>query len=260
MSNTRFFRPSLIISFPSSQSGFAQLHQPNPQVQPDEKFLSYLPHSGFHNQRIALENALVLARLLNRAFLVPPVRFGHRAIPYRNFTVLHRILDADYTAYLCRLSDNVTNRNDTSAVRGALLDLPELPERYMLKKKRKPVIYIYLPWGWLTDFESIRQLQPTIQTLGSTHSWLSTRLDLRTDDVLIIPDTLKYQYRFIDEIMLDTSDPRTFTNAIYWENVASSSLTNHPAKLIQLGSLFGSRCLKLSDPPTRQSGNRSDDI
>ena len=37
-----------------------------------ERFLSYLLHSGFHNQRIAFENALVLARLLNRTLLVTP--------------------------------------------------------------------------------------------------------------------------------------------------------------------------------------------
>ena len=32
----------------------------------DEKYLGFLPHSGFHNQRIALENALLLGFLLNR--------------------------------------------------------------------------------------------------------------------------------------------------------------------------------------------------
>ncbi|KAF9644696.1 hypothetical protein BDM02DRAFT_3190361 [Thelephora ganbajun] len=215
--NTRFFRPSLVASFPSLQSGLARLYQPNPQVRPDEKFLGYLPHSGFHNQRIVLENALVLARLLNRTSLVPPVRFGRRAIPYRNFTVLQRVLDANYTAYLCQLSDNATNRDNTPVVRGTLLDFPELPGRCMLKKERKSVTRTYLPWGWLTDFDSVRQLQPTIQTPGSTHFWLSTRLDPRADDVLIIPGTSKYQYHFIDEIVLDTSDPRTITNATYSE-------------------------------------------
>jgi len=97
MSNTHFFRP-LATSPPSSRP---QTYQPNPRVQPDEKLLSYLPHSGFHNQRIALENALALARLLNRTLLVPPIHFGRRAIPYHNFTVLRRALDANYTAYLC---------------------------------------------------------------------------------------------------------------------------------------------------------------
>ncbi len=32
----------------------------------EEKYLGFLPHSGFHNQRIALENALLLGFLLNR--------------------------------------------------------------------------------------------------------------------------------------------------------------------------------------------------
>lgn len=31
-----------------------------------EKFLGFLPHSGFHNQRIGLENAMMLGYLLNR--------------------------------------------------------------------------------------------------------------------------------------------------------------------------------------------------
>lgn len=32
----------------------------------NEKYLGYLPHSGFHNQRAALQNALYLGKLLNR--------------------------------------------------------------------------------------------------------------------------------------------------------------------------------------------------
>jgi hypothetical protein len=38
-----------------------------------EKYLSYLPHSGFHNQRIAFEHALVISHILNRTLLIPPV-------------------------------------------------------------------------------------------------------------------------------------------------------------------------------------------
>jgi len=248
-SNTHFFRPSLASSSPTPQSDLTQMYQPNPRVRPDEKFLSYLPHSGFHNQRIALENALVLARLLNRTLLVPPIRFGRKAIPYRNFTVLQRVSDANYTAYLCQLSENAADRNSTTVVQTDLLDFPALPERCELKKNRKPVTYTYLPWGWVTDFDFIRQLQPTIKTFSSTHLWLSSRLHPHADDILVIPDTSKYQYRFTDEIILDPlSDSRTFANATYAEDITLSSLTNHPAKLIQLGSLFGSRRLKLSDP------------
>jgi len=254
MSNIHFFRPPVATSFPPSRSDTTQMFQPNPetQVRPDEKLLAYLPHSGFHNQRIALENALVLARLLNRTLLVPPVRLGRRTIPYRNFTVLQRALDANYAAYLCQLSENWANRDNTAVARGGLLNFSDLPKRCAVEKNRKSITYTYLPWGWITDFDSIGQLQPTIQTLGSAHLWLSSRLDRRADDVLVIPDASQYQYYFTDEVIPGpSSGPRTFTSATRSEDIALNSLMDHPAKLIQLGSLFGSRRLKLSDPAHR---------
>lgn len=33
---------------------------------PSERYLGYLPHSGFHNQRVQLQNAMVLAVEMNR--------------------------------------------------------------------------------------------------------------------------------------------------------------------------------------------------
>ena len=250
-SDLHCFRPSLAVatSLPFSSPALTQIHQPNPQVQPDEKFLSYLPHSGFHNQRIALENALVLARLLNRTLLVPPVRFGRRAIPYRSFTVLQDAVDGNYTDYLCKLSESAANGSGTATVQGTFLDFPDIPDRCTPKKKRKPDTYTYLPWGWITEFDFIRQLQPTIQTLSSTHPWLPPRFSIDADDVLVIPDKSKYQYRFVDGIAANhSSNLRTSTNATYSEDIALILLANHPAKLIRLGSLFGSRRLKLSDP------------
>jgi hypothetical protein len=41
-----------------------------------QKYLAYLPHSGFHNERVELQNALMLAHLLDRALVVPRVRIG----------------------------------------------------------------------------------------------------------------------------------------------------------------------------------------
>ncbi|GAA6046619.1 hypothetical protein JCM3770_006243 [Rhodotorula araucariae] len=43
---------------------------------PDVKYVGFLPHSGYHNQRIALQNALMLGKVLNRTVLVPPVWLG----------------------------------------------------------------------------------------------------------------------------------------------------------------------------------------
>ncbi|ORZ05451.1 hypothetical protein BCR42DRAFT_428324 [Absidia repens] len=59
----------------------------------DEKFLTYLPHSGFHNQRIELENALLLAFYLNRTLLIPDVYLGNPAMPWLRFDKMYeRIL------------------------------------------------------------------------------------------------------------------------------------------------------------------------
>ncbi len=43
-----------------------------------EKYITYLPHSGLHNQRVALENAVFMAWALNRTLILPPLILGER--------------------------------------------------------------------------------------------------------------------------------------------------------------------------------------
>lgn len=43
----------------------------------DEKYLTFMPHSGLHNQRIGLINALILAKALDRTLLLPDMNIGH---------------------------------------------------------------------------------------------------------------------------------------------------------------------------------------
>lgn len=67
--------------------------RPKP-ILPQNRYITYLPHSGFHNQRIALENALTLAYTLNRTLLIPPCFFG-TPIPYISSDKLtHRLTTA----------------------------------------------------------------------------------------------------------------------------------------------------------------------
>ncbi|GAA6031975.1 hypothetical protein JCM8097_003369 [Rhodosporidiobolus ruineniae] len=42
----------------------------------DARYIGFLPHSGYHNQRIVLQNALLLGKILNRTVLLPPVWVG----------------------------------------------------------------------------------------------------------------------------------------------------------------------------------------
>ncbi|KAF9145855.1 hypothetical protein BGX30_006338 [Mortierella sp. GBA39] len=55
---------------------------------PTTKYITFLPHSGFHNQRTELENALLLARLLNRTLIMPKVYLGP-PMPWLTFNLLH---------------------------------------------------------------------------------------------------------------------------------------------------------------------------
>jgi hypothetical protein len=43
-----------------------------------EKYFTYVPHSGLHNQRIEFENAIFLAWKLNRTLILPPLLLGKR--------------------------------------------------------------------------------------------------------------------------------------------------------------------------------------
>ena len=63
-------------------------HQPTPS----ETYITYLPHSGFHNQRIELENALLLAAYLNRTLLLPSVYLGNSAMPWLRFEKMYERL------------------------------------------------------------------------------------------------------------------------------------------------------------------------
>ncbi|KAF9410719.1 hypothetical protein BGZ94_001554 [Podila epigama] len=71
---------------PSSSSSSSSSSSYTPST--DEKYLTFLPHSGFHNQRSELENALVLARLLNRTLIIPKVYLGP-PMPWLTFHLLH---------------------------------------------------------------------------------------------------------------------------------------------------------------------------
>ncbi|CAI2170389.1 5245_t:CDS:1 [Funneliformis geosporum] len=62
-----------------------------PSPKDDERYMTYIPHSGFHNQRIALENAVYLAWYLNRTLILPPIILGKR-IGWRDYDKLLEII------------------------------------------------------------------------------------------------------------------------------------------------------------------------
>ncbi|CAG8799593.1 21516_t:CDS:2 [Gigaspora margarita] len=84
------------------------------QTTDQEKYLTYLPHSGFHNQRISLINAIFLAWFLNRTLIIPPLLLykKHALIPMRSFDRLYKDLSK---LKLCK-NNNLKNFNEESYI------------------------------------------------------------------------------------------------------------------------------------------------
>ncbi|KAF9301787.1 hypothetical protein BGZ74_006280 [Mortierella antarctica] len=70
------YRPGYLFSSQQSTSPTYNTESRKELLDPTEKYITFLPHSGFHNQRSELENALVLARLLNRTLIIPKTKTG----------------------------------------------------------------------------------------------------------------------------------------------------------------------------------------
>ncbi|ORX92162.1 hypothetical protein K493DRAFT_226352 [Basidiobolus meristosporus CBS 931.73] len=85
------------------------------RILPEERFLTYLPHSGFHNQRIELENALLLAKHLNRSLILPPLYLGDplKWYPFDTLYDLLRKRDKAELYYCSRVSSAMCDEYDS---------------------------------------------------------------------------------------------------------------------------------------------------
>ncbi|KAH0825962.1 hypothetical protein J3R83DRAFT_7557 [Lanmaoa asiatica] len=135
-------------------------------------YLAYLPHSGLYNQRIALENALTLAQLLNRTLLVPPTRLSPKTLRYVHSSTRARML---------RLSDKRQGRSHCAHIPADVLHCATL-----------------VPWAWLAGLRPIATQQALVRALNGTVTWIEEWLEVRPNETLFLPDTEPYGYQFVD--------------------------------------------------------------
>jgi hypothetical protein len=185
---------------------------------PGERYLAYLPHSGFHNQRIALENALVLARILNRTLLVPPAHLGTNFFSYHKFDELYRLL--------------------VHSGKQGLLHCSKLPSRVFAPECWDYNDYTHVSWEWLVDLSSLAVEQPLFQHELFTYPWLENP----PPDALTLRDQTAYDFRFVDY----TPTPHARPHPRYHTAYPIATLAASDAQLIQLGTLFGSARLHLT--------------
>lgn len=191
---------------------------------PDETFLAYIPHSGFHNQRIALENALTLSYLLNRTLVLPPIRLGSKPLRYQQFHTLRRAFS----------NSGKEGLKHCGQFNPAITSLPPECLHYF--------DYTYIPWEWLIDIETVDVPVKVLPIWNFTATYLESTLRLRSNDVLTFEDTSPYHFRFLDDLNGSSPSANKFKQDIY-----ISELRHLPHKVLQFGSLFGTSRLRLRD-------------
>lgn len=181
-----------------------------------EKFLTYLPHSGFHNQRIELENALLLANYLNRTLLIPPVYLSSPAMPWLRYEKLYERL----------LFQTKNGLDHCVTLKEQELTLPS----ECLNNFR----WSNVPWTFF--FQNLHQLnQPIVFRPTLAYEWLYDTFNLTNQDFYFFKDQYPYEYQIYDDSQLETLPLDRFNERMdldYLQHI------NH--RVLHFGSLFGS--------------------
>ncbi|KAH9810423.1 hypothetical protein DFH28DRAFT_498411 [Melampsora americana] len=217
---------------------------PNPRPKPilnSNRFLTYLPHSGFHNQRIALENALTLAYVLNRTLLIPPCFLG-TPIPYISSEKLsHRLTSAQSKIGLKHCEDQRMSQSN--------LFLREcLGSHHQITT---------IGWDQIMNLKSISHLI-SIQDLPKgiyEPDLLIHALKLNSkEDLFNLKDSKVYDFKYLisnddddehHEILNSNSSLGKFGKWINVKEELKWNLKVSKKRLICLGSLFGTSRIKI---------------
>ncbi|CAG8492888.1 18076_t:CDS:1 [Cetraspora pellucida] len=184
-------------------------------ISPEEKFLAYFSHSGYHNQRIALENALLLAKLLNRTLLLPPVMLG-RPLPWLAFDILYRRLF-------------VTTKTGIEYCK-------DISENYPLPAECLDYFsYTIVSWDFLVDMDPINKWHRIMDRPEHSYEWLEKNLNInQNNDIYFVKDSSRLDYRIYD------TPNSTIPYSKYSRKMEISDLLAIDKKVIHFGSLFGS--------------------
>ncbi|KAF9953268.1 hypothetical protein BGZ72_005536 [Mortierella alpina] len=195
---------------------FLTMFPPRPP-QDGERFLGYLPHSGFHNQLVTLENAIRLAAYLNRTLLLPPLHLSRKrqALVWKEpSVVLQQWADRNRTAVeYCR---DVDTSNWPRVTRKQLEAMPE-QERKRDRECRFYHSWTIVPWTYFYDIPKV--LESVVGTGGQTEpvrvfdrpvmslAWLQEHLQIQdpSKEIYFFNDTERYDYRIADDSEMDYS-------------------------------------------------------
>jgi len=196
-----------------------------------ERFLAYSPHSGYHNQRISLENALTLAYLLDRTLLLPPIWLGH-AIPYISFDKLQRRLEM---ASKSGLEERCIPFGEGDGVE----PIPRECQGFW--------DWTLVDWSFLVDIDKAEELVPIKRRWNLSTEWMEDEFGLRKPnrkgeggDTYWLKDDTMYQYRFYDS-KEDQEPLDKWGNRIDIDEFKEKTMNY---RLVHVGTMFGTSRLR----------------
>ncbi|KAH7344595.1 hypothetical protein B0J17DRAFT_763372 [Rhizoctonia solani] len=202
--------------------------EPKVDTRSARRFIAYLPHSGFNNQRIALENAILLAYVLNCTLIAPPVRLGV-PLPYRPSRTLelHHLISAKTDPKEC--SKYLT---------------------YTPPECLGPTHFTLIPWNELMDFQPIQnELGLDIRFMhdGATPREFLHDLGIPDNSITFLKDNGLYDYRIYDSqyFLNETRLSSRYKDGWHVEHLRGFL---DGSSAIHFGTLFGSGRLKLHRP------------
>ncbi|KAI8378376.1 hypothetical protein BD560DRAFT_390190 [Blakeslea trispora] len=179
----------------------------------DEKYITFLPHSGLHNQRIGLLNALLLAKSLNRTLILPEINIG-TAVWWRPNTI------AEFRLSECPSLgvDGHVNCKDF--------------------KKYVPVSVESIFDLSAAHAQGIR----TVQRSSMSQAYFKDVMGLDDQDIYRLQDNSRYSYRIYDS-KDNQDDIRTFAQRVEMDDLRALD-----EKLIMFGSLHYTLRVSYQDP------------
>ncbi|KAI8600967.1 hypothetical protein EDD21DRAFT_337789 [Dissophora ornata] len=213
-----------------------------------ELFLGYIPHSGFHNQRIELQNALRLAAYLNRTLLLPPL-FSYA-----------KVMRIGWRPPLGLLTGwGQLTREHSQSCRN--LD----PTQLAPTARDCAVYHSWTLTPWTYVFDVPKAIQGVVGISGQTEpirvfdrpnvtiAWMAEHLGITDMDkeVYWINGTSQYDFEILDDSEADCSlhfearlNPKISRE--YSQGLLLSDLKARPERVIHFGTLFGSDRVKAS--------------
>jgi hypothetical protein len=184
-----------------------------PVDEDDTKYLAYLPHSGFANQRTELVNAITLAIHLNRTLLIPPLFLGH-VEGWQGDGKLWETL-ADLTDPVRRLECSVSDDHDD-----------EMCRRYDR--------FAMLRWSWACDLPLLTKKFGVkyIERRDMSLSALQASLGVEEHDIYKVTDLHPYAWDLRGKNIPISHNPR------YLEHYTMDSFIV-PHKVLHLYGVFG---------------------